>query len=62
MRFGTWNTRSLCRVDAIKSILGELDKYRLDLVGVKRLGEKGRDIKQQTTVHSSMEKGVLITN
>jgi hypothetical protein len=34
MRFGTWNVRSLYRVDAIKSVVGELEKYKLDLVGV----------------------------
>jgi hypothetical protein len=26
MRFGTWNVRSLCRVGAIKSVVGELEK------------------------------------
>jgi exonuclease III len=35
MRFGTWNVRSLCKVDAIKSVVGELEKYKLDLVGVQ---------------------------
>jgi hypothetical protein len=38
MRFGTWNVWSLCRVGVIKSVMGELEKY-------KRLGGKGRDIK-----------------
>jgi hypothetical protein len=42
--------------------VGELEKYKLDLVGVKGLGGKEKDIKQQTTIHSSMEKGTLITN
>jgi exonuclease III len=43
MRFGTWNVRSLCRVGAIKSVVGELKKYKLDLVGVQevRWGGKG---------------------
>jgi hypothetical protein len=49
MRFGTWNVRSLCRVGAIKSVVGELERYKLDLVGYKRLSGKGRDIKQQMT-------------
>jgi hypothetical protein len=44
-RFGTWNVRRLCRVGAIKSIVGELQKYKLDLGEYKRLGGKGRDIK-----------------
>jgi hypothetical protein len=37
MRFGAWNVRSLCRVDAIKSVVGELEKYKLDLVGVQEV-------------------------
>jgi exonuclease III len=35
MRFGTWNVRSLYRVGANKSVVGELEKYKLDLVGVQ---------------------------
>jgi exonuclease III len=37
MRFGTWKVRSLYRVDAIKSVVGELEKYKLDLVGVQEV-------------------------
>jgi hypothetical protein len=37
---------SLYRVGAMKSVVGELEKYKLDLVGVKRLGGNGTDIKQ----------------
>jgi hypothetical protein len=58
MRFGTWNV-SLCRIGAIRSIVGESENYKLDLVGYKRLGGKGRDMKQQTFIHFSMEKGML---
>jgi hypothetical protein len=47
MKFGTWNVRSLYRVGAIMSVVGELEKYKLDLVGVEEV---------------SMEKGMLITN
>jgi hypothetical protein len=57
MRFGTWNVRSLYRVGAIKSVVEELEKYKLDLVEYKRLGGKGRDIKQQTIIYFSLEKG-----
>jgi hypothetical protein len=35
MKYGTWNIRSLCRVGAIKSVVGELETYKLDLVGVQ---------------------------
>jgi exonuclease III len=41
MRFGTWNVRSLYRVDAIKSVVGELEKYKLDLVGVQEVRWEG---------------------
>jgi hypothetical protein len=41
MRFGTWKVRSLCRVGAIKSVVGELEKYKLDLVGVQELRWEG---------------------
>jgi hypothetical protein len=37
MGFGTWNIRSLCRIGAIKSVVGELEKYKLDLVGVQEV-------------------------
>jgi exonuclease III len=33
MRFGTWNVRSLYRHGSLKTVSGELAKYKLDLVG-----------------------------
>jgi hypothetical protein len=41
MIFDTWNVRSLCRVGAIKSVVGELEKYKLDLVGVQDVRWEG---------------------
>jgi hypothetical protein len=41
MRFGTWNDRSLCRVGSFKSVVGELEKYKLDLVGVQEVRWEG---------------------
>jgi hypothetical protein len=41
MRFGTWNVRSLCRIGAIKSVMGEVEKYKLDLVGVQKVRWEG---------------------
>jgi hypothetical protein len=38
VRFGTW---SLCRVGAIKSVVGELEKYKLDSVGVQEVRWEG---------------------
>jgi exonuclease III len=49
MRFGTWNVRSLCRVGAIKSVVGELEKYKLDLVGVQEVRREGE--RHQTVVN-----------
>jgi hypothetical protein len=36
-RFGSWNVRSLCRVGAIKSVVGELEKYKLDSMRVQEV-------------------------
>jgi exonuclease III len=41
MRIGTWNVRSLCRIGAMKSVVGELEKYKLDLVGVQEFTWEG---------------------
>jgi exonuclease III len=41
MRFGTWNVRSLYRVGAVKSVVRELEKYKLDLVGVQEFRWEG---------------------
>jgi hypothetical protein len=41
MRFGTWSVRSLCRVGAIRSVVRELEKYKLDLVGVQEVRWEG---------------------
>jgi hypothetical protein len=35
MRFGTWNIRSVYRVGSLMTVLRELSRYRLDLVGVQ---------------------------
>jgi hypothetical protein len=37
----TGNVRSLCRVGAIKSAVGELEEYKLDLVGVQEVRWEG---------------------
>jgi exonuclease III len=41
MKFSSWNMRRLCRVGAIKSVVGELEKYKLDLVGVQEVRWEG---------------------
>jgi exonuclease III len=37
MRFGTWNVRSLYRSGSLKTVAGELGKYKIDLVGVQEV-------------------------
>jgi exonuclease III len=37
MRFETWNIRSVCREVAIKSVVVELEKYKLDLIRVQEV-------------------------
>jgi exonuclease III len=42
MRFGTWNVRSLYRIGSLTTVVRELGKYKLDLVGVQEVRwEKG---------------------
>jgi hypothetical protein len=35
MRFGTWNVRSSYRAGSLVTVLRELSKYKLDLLGVQ---------------------------
>jgi exonuclease III len=42
MRFGTQNVRSLYRIGSLKTVARELEKYKLDLMGVQEVRwEKG---------------------
>jgi hypothetical protein len=52
MRFGTWNVRSLYKVGAIKSRVGELEKYKLDLMEIQevRWGGEGYQTVDNYTV------------
>jgi hypothetical protein len=36
-RFGTWNVRSLYRSGSLKTVSGELAKYKLHFVGVQEV-------------------------
>jgi hypothetical protein len=46
MKFGKRNVKCLYRVGAIKSVVGELEKYNLHLVGFQEVRWEGRDIKE----------------
>jgi hypothetical protein len=41
MSFGTWNVRSLCRVGAIRSVVGELQNYKLHLMAIQEVRWEG---------------------
>jgi hypothetical protein len=35
MRFGAWNVRSMYRAGLLRTVVEEISKYELDLVGVE---------------------------
>jgi hypothetical protein len=37
-RFGTWNVRSMYRAGLLITVMKEISKYKLDLVGVQEAG------------------------
>jgi exonuclease III len=37
MRFGTWNVRSMYRIGSLRTVVEEILKYKLDLVGVQEV-------------------------
>ena len=43
MRFSTWNVRSLCRLGTLTTVARELARYRLGLVGARKVrwGKRG---------------------
>jgi exonuclease III len=61
MRIGTWNVSSLYRVGAIKSVVGELETYKLDLVGVQDVRWEGTGY-QTADNYTFFYGGMLITN
>jgi exonuclease III len=41
MRFGTWNVRGLYRAGSLKTVLRDLARYKLDIVGVQEVRWEG---------------------
>jgi hypothetical protein len=41
MRFGTWDVGSMYRADSLRAVVGEVSKYKLDLVGVQEVRWNG---------------------
>jgi hypothetical protein len=62
MRAGTWNVSSLYRVGAIKSVVGELEGYKLDLVGVQEIRWEGEGYQRADNYTFFYGKGMLIAN
>jgi hypothetical protein len=50
---------SLCRVGAIKSVVGELEKYKLDLVGVQEVKWEGEGYQTADDYIFLCEKGIM---
>jgi exonuclease III len=57
MRFGIWNVRSLFRAGAIKSVVGELEKYKLDFLGLQEVGWEGEGYQMADKYTLSYGKG-----
>jgi exonuclease III len=45
MRFGTWNVRSLYRSGSLMTLARELARYKLDLVRVQEVRDKGGTVR-----------------
>jgi exonuclease III len=43
MKFGTWNVRSLYRAGSLMTVVKEISKYKLDLLGVQEVRWDGGD-------------------
>jgi exonuclease III len=54
---GTWNVRSLYRIGAIKSVVAEFEKYKLDLVGVQEVQWEGEGYQTADSYTFFYEKG-----
>jgi hypothetical protein len=61
LRFGTWNVRSLYKVVSPMTVLKEVSKYKLDLIGMQVVRRVVASIRQVNT-HFSMERGMRSMN
>jgi exonuclease III len=62
MRFGTWNVRRLYTVGSLMTVLRELSRYRLDLVGMQEVRWEGNGTVPAGGKHFSTERGMRTMN
>jgi len=62
MRFGTGNVRSLYRAGSLTTASGELERYKLDLVGVQEVRWDKEGMVRAGNYIFSMEKETVIIN
>jgi hypothetical protein len=62
MRFGLWNLRSLYRAGSLMTVLRELTRFKLDLVGVQEVRWEGGGTEAVGDTHFTMERGMRIMN
>jgi hypothetical protein len=56
LRFGTWNVSNLYMAGSLETVARELEKYKLDLVGVQEVGwEKGGTVRAEDCTFFSGE-------
>jgi hypothetical protein len=60
MRFGTWNLRSMYRAGSLRTVAGEISKYKLHLVGLQEVVAANQQA--NILVHFSMKRGMRIIN
>jgi hypothetical protein len=59
MRFGAWKVRILYRVGAIKSVVGELEKFKLDLMRIQEFGWEGEGYQRADNYTFLYGKGIV---
>jgi hypothetical protein len=60
MGFGMWNIRRLYREGSLMTVLKELSKYTLDLMGIQDVRRPEVAQNQQAKIYFSKERGIII--
>lgn len=59
-RIGTWNNRTLYKVEALKNIMEEIEKYKVPIVAIQEtcwLGNRNTQSRNSTIFFSGKESG-----